>query len=104
MDAAELLTYPEPTMPAPIPLPNILPKVEALTPEMLPEAIREYIFDVADRQQSPPDFVAVAAICGLAALVGRKVLIRPKQLDTECCRKSGNCSRLALGCLLKKPC
>ncbi|MBA2650446.1 MAG: DUF3987 domain-containing protein [Legionella sp.] len=48
---------------------------------MLPPSIRDYIFDVADRQQSPPDFVAVAAIIGLSGLLGRKVLICPKQND-----------------------
>ncbi len=37
--------------------------------------------DVADRQQSPPDFAAVTAVCGLAAVLGNKVRIRPKQHD-----------------------
>lgn len=65
----------------PLDLPDSQPKVMSLEPEMLPFAIRDYIFDVADRQQSPPDFVAVAAIIGLSGLLGRKVLICPKQND-----------------------
>lgn len=62
-------------------LPDPQPNVISLDAEMLPIAIRDYIFDVADRQQSPPDFVAVAAIIGLSGLLGRKILISPKQND-----------------------
>lgn len=65
----------------PIPLPDSLPEVMKFEPEMLPESIRGYVLDVADRQQCPPDFVAVAAIVGLAAVLGRKVLMQPKQND-----------------------
>ncbi len=66
---------------APQDLPDPQPNVIPLDAEMLPIAIRDYIFDVADRQQSPPDFVAVAAIIGLSGLLGRKILISPKQND-----------------------
>lgn len=65
----------------PQPLPEPRPAVMSFQAEMLPEAIRDFIFDVADRQQSLPDFVAVAAIVGLSGLLGRKALICPKQLD-----------------------
>lgn len=65
----------------PIPLPDSLPPVAPFDPELLPKAIREHVMDVADRQQGPADFVAVAAICGLSSLLGRKVLMRPKQHD-----------------------
>jgi len=46
-------------------LPDPRPAVSKFQPEMLPEAIRDYIYDVAERQQSAPDFVAIAAIVGL---------------------------------------
>jgi hypothetical protein len=65
----------------PLPLPESLPTVLPLTAEMLPESIGGFIFDVAKRQQSAPDFIAVAAIVGLSGLVGRKALIYPKQSD-----------------------
>ncbi|WP_236841800.1 YfjI family protein [Bosea sp. PAMC 26642] len=58
-----------------------MPQVEPFAPDLLPEALRAYVLDVADRQQSPPDFAAVAALCGLAAVVGNKARIRPKQHD-----------------------
>jgi hypothetical protein len=37
--------------------------------------------DVSDRQQSPPDFSAVASIVGIAAVVGNRVKIAPKRND-----------------------
>lgn len=65
-------------------LPEARPSVLPLLPEMLPESIRDYIFDVAERQQSLPDFVAVTAIIGLSGLLGRKASICPKQFDSWC--------------------
>ncbi len=65
----------------PKPLPKSKPAVMQFQADMLPKSISDYIFDVADRQQSLPDYVAVAAIVGLAALLGRKAVICPKQLD-----------------------
>lgn len=71
--------WPQYTVPQPLPEPR--PAVLPFQSRMLPEAIRDYVFDVADRQQSLPDFVAVAAIVGLSGLLGRKALICPKQFD-----------------------
>ena len=60
---------------------STLQPVEPFMHELLPCVIRDYVMDVADRQQAPPDFAAVAALCGLAAVVGNRVRIRPKQND-----------------------
>ncbi|KTD25447.1 Uncharacterised protein [Legionella lansingensis] len=68
----------------PQPLPESRPPVLPFLPDMLPEAIRDYVFDVAERQQSLPDFVAVTAIVGLSGLLGRKASICPKQFDSWC--------------------
>ncbi len=65
----------------PRPLPDTLPPVPAFEPELLPESIRGYVLDVSQRMQSPPDYAAVVAVCALSAMLGRKVLIRPKQHD-----------------------
>jgi hypothetical protein len=67
--------------PAPTPIETTLPPVAAFDGDLLPDDLRDYVLDVADRQQTPPDFVAVAALCGLAALVGNKARICPKQND-----------------------
>ena len=70
-----------PRWPAVIPIASTLPQVEKFIPQLLPEAIRDFVLDIADRQQAPPDFAAVAALCGLAAVIGNRVRIRPKQND-----------------------
>jgi hypothetical protein len=67
--------------PEPKPIESALPPVAPFAAKLLPDALRDYVLDVADRQQSPPDFAAVAALCGLAALAGNRVRIRPKQHD-----------------------
>lgn len=58
-----------------------LPPVASFEADMLPSVLSDYVLDVAERQQSPADFVAVSALCGLASLAGNRVRIRPKTLD-----------------------
>ena len=70
-----------PRWPAVMPITSTLPPVEPFIPELLPDAIRDYVLDVAERQQAPPDFAAVTALCGLAAVIGNRVRVRPKQND-----------------------
>lgn len=66
----------------PSPLPDTLPPVPPFDPEkLLPAELRHYAVDVAQRQQSPIEYSAVAALVGLSAVVGRKILMRPKQHD-----------------------
>lgn len=67
--------------PRPLPIVSTLPAVARFTADLLPDELRRYVFDVAERQQSPADFVAVAALCGLSAVVGNKLRVRPKQHD-----------------------
>ena len=62
-------------------LPEPLPNVPSLSAEWLPEAIRPWVVDIAERLQVPLEFVAVPAIVAFTAVVGRKVGIRPKQHD-----------------------
>lgn len=65
----------------PIALQSTLPPVEAFIAEMLPSDLGDYILDIARRQQAPADFAAVATLCGVAAIVGNRVRIAPKQND-----------------------
>ncbi len=67
--------------PKPLPIVSHLPPVARFSADLLPDALRRYVFDVAERQQSPVDFVAVALLCGLSAVVGNKLRVRPKQHD-----------------------
>ena len=67
--------------PEPQALPDDLPAVMPFDFNLLPDAFRPWIEDIAERVQCPPDFSAVTAMVGLASIVGRKVGIRPKRQD-----------------------
>jgi len=69
------------TWPDPLPLSDALPPVAAFDFDLLPDSLRPWIQDIADRVQCPPDFPAVGAMISLAAVVGRKIGIRPKRQD-----------------------
>lgn len=72
---------PDTAWPEPEPLSNALLPVPAFDPDMLPEALRAWVIDIADRMQCPPDFPAVAAMTALSGVIGRRVGIRPKTRD-----------------------
>lgn len=65
----------------PQPLPDELPPVRPFEFDLLPASLRDAVADIAERMQCPPDFVAVAFMVALAAVVGRKLGIRPKRHD-----------------------
>ncbi len=65
----------------PTPLPDSLPPVEPFDPALLPDALRPWCEDIAERMQVPLDYVAVGAVAVAASLVGRRVGIRPKRYD-----------------------
>ncbi|WP_322003342.1 DUF3987 domain-containing protein [Marinobacter alexandrii] len=77
----EGMRAPEPPEGQPRPLPDDMPPVMAFDPDNLPAALRDYVCDVADRQQCPPDYVAVAALVAISGVLGNKRKIRPKQND-----------------------
>ena len=60
---------------------ELLP-VKPLYPEMLPDSMRDYITDIAERMDhSSPDYVAVGVMVALATLIGRKLAVMPKRFD-----------------------
>lgn len=67
--------------PEPMALPDGKPSVKAFDFELLPDAFRPWIEDIAERISCPPDFPAVAAMVALSSVVGRKAGIRPKRYD-----------------------
>lgn len=67
--------------PDPQPFPSSLLPVAPFDPAMLPEALREWVCDIADRMQCPPDFSAVGATVALSSVIGRKRRIEPKRYD-----------------------
>jgi len=69
------------TWPEPMPLPDALPPVAPFDAELLPEALRGWVMDIAERMQCPPDFPAVGALAALSGLIGARVVVAPKQRD-----------------------
>ena len=59
-----------------------LPDVMEFDASLLPPPLRGWAGDVSERMDNaPPDFAAAAAVVVVAALLGRKVGIRPKRQD-----------------------
>lgn len=65
----------------PQPLPNGLLPVPSLPEALLPESIKPWLADIAERLQVPLEFPAASAIVGLASVIGNQVRIRPKRRD-----------------------
>ncbi len=56
-----------------------VPTFDAAT--LLPDALRVWIMDEAERMPCAPDFVAAAALVGLGAVIGARCAIKPKARD-----------------------
>ncbi|MEQ1739645.1 MAG: DUF3987 domain-containing protein [Methyloglobulus sp.] len=48
---------------------------------LLPDAFKPWVSDIAHRMQCPPDYVAVSGMVELSTIVGKKGLINPKAKD-----------------------
>jgi Protein of unknown function (DUF3987) len=72
---------PAPAWPDPQPISTDLPPAMPFDCDLLPEALRCFVADVAERMQCPTDFPAVAIMVALAGVVGKKIGIRPKRHD-----------------------
>ncbi|MFZ0887103.1 MAG: YfjI family protein [Candidatus Binataceae bacterium] len=68
--------WPEPEEPEVEQLP-----VPALRAEMLPEPLRPWLCDIAERFQCPLEYVAIPAIIQAGAILGGKLAVRPKRED-----------------------
>jgi putative DNA primase/helicase len=58
-----------------------MPAVAAFNFAWLPDTLRPWLEDVAERMQCPADYPAAAMLVALGSLIGRKVGIRPKRED-----------------------
>lgn len=65
----------------PQPLPGGLPEVPAFDEHLLPDSLRSWIADIAERAQAPLDYPAAGAIAALSSVIGRRFGIRPKRHD-----------------------
>jgi putative DNA primase/helicase len=80
-DADPTADPPTADWPTPEPLPDGLPPVPAFDPELLPEALRPWVLDIANRMQCPTDFPAVGALVALSSLIGARAVVAPKARD-----------------------
>ncbi len=55
------------------------PAFDAAT--LLPNPLRDFVFDEADRMPCSPDYVAVALVVAIGAVVGARVALKPKRRD-----------------------
>jgi uncharacterized protein DUF3987 len=76
---------PEPNQPEewpePEPLPAGLLPVPHFDEKLLPQPLRPWLSDIAERIQCPPEFPTIGAFVVLASIVGRRICIRPKRRD-----------------------
>ena len=69
--------------PDPKPIHAELHPVPCFDPEvLLPEPLRRWVMDEADRMPCPPEYVAVAALVAIGAIVGARCAMKPKALDS----------------------
>jgi putative DNA primase/helicase len=67
--------------PAPRSLSAALAEVSPFDPELLPETLRPWVLDLAERLQVAADYPAAALIVMLAGAIGRRASIRPQRHD-----------------------
>ncbi len=67
--------------PPPQPIVTELAPVEPLPTAIIPEPYRAWIADVSERMQTPPDFLATAAIVMTSSVIGTSCSIKPKRRD-----------------------
>jgi hypothetical protein len=67
--------------PDPQPVKQELLPVPPLDPAIIPEPLRPWLVDIADRMQCPIDYVAASCMVVLGSLIGARCCIRPKRHD-----------------------
>ncbi|MBK7042237.1 MAG: DUF3987 domain-containing protein [Rhodanobacteraceae bacterium] len=76
MQARDAEPRPLPDAPSPMPFDMAL----------LPESLRPWVDDMAERLQCPPDLLAVSAVVGAGSILGNRIGVRPQENSdwTEC--------------------
>ena len=77
--ADEIPATAQDSTPKPQPLPEGLPPVKPFSTDLMPDSLRPWVADICERLQCPGDFVGVAVMVGLGAVIGRRIGIRPQE-------------------------
>ena len=83
--------------PDPIPLRDELPPVLPFIPSLLPDQLRGWVRDIAERMNCPIDLVAIPAMVSAGAVIGRRIGLRPQRRTDWL--EVGN----LLGCVVARP-
>ncbi len=76
-NAANVTEWPDPK-----PIKGELFPVPAFDPAaLLPEVLRDWVMDEADRMPCPPDYIAAAVVVELGAVIGARCAMKPKGND-----------------------
>lgn len=68
------------------PLPETLLPVEPFNLELMPGgSFSDFIHDISERMQCPPDYVAVTVMTMLSTVIGKSYQIKPKKYDDGWC-------------------
>jgi hypothetical protein len=59
-----------------------LPPVPPFDMRLLPPVFRDWVGDIADRMQCPVEFLGVGAMVAAGAVVGNRIGVQPKRMDT----------------------
>ena len=65
----------------PRPVRTELLAVPTMPDDLIPEPLRPWLFDIAERVSCPVDFAVVPALVALGVVLGRKIGMRPKEHD-----------------------
>lgn len=68
--------------PVPQEIKATLPSVPPFDCTLLPPVFRAWVTDIAERMQCPVEFLAVGAMVAAGSVVGNRIGVQPKQLDT----------------------
>lgn len=84
---SNVVEFPQPEQvyqwPNVLPLNDELPPVLPITTDMVPAELREWLIDICERMDGAPfEYAALSAVVAMGSLIGRKVGIHPKALDS----------------------
>lgn len=68
--------------PDPKPINTPLPDVAAFDYAMLTDELRQFVRDSSERMQCPPDYLAATLLVFLSGVIGNRIAICPKRMDT----------------------
>lgn len=80
-ETADAVTASQEQWPGLKPLPLKYPSPPKLDTSVLPSALAGYVDDAANRMQVPPEMIATPLIISLGSVIGKLLMVQPKQSD-----------------------